>query len=115
MEANNALEGIEGNVGDVSNKIDLVMAAHTKESQENNNNNYESCVDSSNIAKKGALIIPKIDIEDSVEQDRWDYSNKYNKWEVGGFSNNDKPKQNRMLESDFCNDRIRNDEVANIE
>jgi hypothetical protein len=32
----------------------------------------------------------------------------------GGISNNDKPKQNRMLENYFCNDRIRNDEVANI-
>ncbi len=30
------------------------MAANTKESQENNNNNNESCVDSNNIAKKGA-------------------------------------------------------------
>ncbi len=32
----------------------------------------------------------------------------------GGFRNNDKTKQNRMLENNFCNDRIRNDEVANI-
>jgi hypothetical protein len=32
----------------------------------------------------------------------------------GGISNNDKPKQNRMLENYFCNDRIRNDEVASI-
>ncbi len=32
----------------------------------------------------------------------------------GKFSNNDKPKQNRMLENNFCNDRIRKDEVANI-
>ncbi len=29
MKAENALEGIEGNVGDVSKKIDLVMAAKT--------------------------------------------------------------------------------------
>jgi hypothetical protein len=77
------LEGIEGNVGDVSNNIDLVMAANTQESQEHNNNNYESCVDSNDIAKKGALIMPNIDIEDNVEQDRWDYSNEYNKWEGG--------------------------------
>jgi hypothetical protein len=34
QKAKNALEGIEGKVGDVSNKIDLVMAANTKESQE---------------------------------------------------------------------------------
>jgi hypothetical protein len=32
----------------------------------------------------------------------------------GGFSNNDKSKQNRMLENNFCNDRSRKDEVANI-
>ena len=32
----------------------------------------------------------------------------------GGIRNNDKPKQNRMLENYVCNDRIRNDEVANI-
>jgi hypothetical protein len=30
MKAKNALEGIEGNVDDVPNKIDLVMAANTK-------------------------------------------------------------------------------------
>jgi hypothetical protein len=32
MNTKNALEGIEGNIGDVSNKIDLVMAANTQES-----------------------------------------------------------------------------------
>jgi hypothetical protein len=37
MNAKNALEGIEGNVGDISNNIDLVMAANTQESQECNN------------------------------------------------------------------------------
>jgi hypothetical protein len=52
MKAANALEGIEGNIGDVTNKIDLVMAANTKGSQEINNNNYESCVDSNDIVKK---------------------------------------------------------------
>jgi hypothetical protein len=52
MKAKNVLEGIEENVGDVSNKIDLVTAANTQESQEHNNNNYESCVDSNDIAKK---------------------------------------------------------------
>jgi hypothetical protein len=70
MKAENALKGVEGNVGDVSTKIDLAMAASTKGSQEVNNNNYESCVDGSNISKKGALIMPNIDIEDSVEQKR---------------------------------------------
>jgi hypothetical protein len=58
--------------------------------------------------------MPIIDMVDNVEQDRWDYGNKYKELEGGGFSNNDEPKQNRMLENDFCNDRIRNDEVANI-
>jgi hypothetical protein len=40
MKAENPLEGIEGNIGDVSKKIDLVMAANTKGSPETNNNNY---------------------------------------------------------------------------
>jgi hypothetical protein len=69
MKAKNALEGIEGSVGDVSDKIDLVMAANTNGSQENNNNNNETCVDGNNIAKKGALIMPNIDIEDNVGQE----------------------------------------------
>jgi hypothetical protein len=58
--------------------------------------------------------MPNIDIENNVEQDRWDYRNEYNEWEGGGIGNTDKPKQNRMLENYVCNDRIRNDEVANI-
>jgi hypothetical protein len=41
MNAKNLLEGIEGNVGDVLNNNDLVMAANTQESQEHKNNNYE--------------------------------------------------------------------------
>jgi hypothetical protein len=94
MNAKNALEGIEGNVVYVSHKIDLVMAANTQESQEHNNNNYELCVDSNDIVKNGALIMPYIDIENSVEQDRWDYRNEYNKWEGGGIRNNDRPKYN---------------------
>ncbi len=28
--------------------------------------------------------MPNIDIEHNVEQDRWDYSKEYNKWEGGG-------------------------------
>ncbi len=27
--------------------------------------------------------MPNIDIEDNVQQERWDYTNKYNKWEMG--------------------------------
>jgi hypothetical protein len=53
MNAKKLLEVIEGNVGDVINKIDLVMASNTQESQEHNNNNYELCVDSTNKSKKG--------------------------------------------------------------
>ena len=79
MKAANALEGIDRNVGDVSINIDLVMAANTKGSQEISNNNYESCVDGNDIAKKGAVIMPNIDIEDNVEQERWDYTKKYSK------------------------------------
>jgi hypothetical protein len=52
MNSNNVLEGIQGNVGDVSHNIDLVMAANTQESQEHNNKTYELCVDSNDIAKK---------------------------------------------------------------
>jgi hypothetical protein len=51
-ECQKCVLGIEGNVGDVSNNIDLVMAANTQESQEHNNNNYELCVDSTDISKK---------------------------------------------------------------
>jgi hypothetical protein len=40
--------------------------------------------------------MPNIDIENNVEQDRWNYSNEYNKWEGGGIRNNKEPKQNRM-------------------
>jgi hypothetical protein len=58
--------------------------------------------------------MPNIDIEDNVEQERWDYSDKYYKCEGGGINHNNKPKQNRMLETYFCNERIRNDELANI-
>jgi hypothetical protein len=63
MNAKNALEGIEGSGGDVSNSIDLVMAANTQESQKHNTNNYELLVDSNDIAKRGALIMPNIYIE----------------------------------------------------
>ncbi len=72
INAKSVLEGIQGNIGDVSHNIYLVMAANTQESQEHNNNNYELCVHSNNIAKKGAWIMPNIDIENNVEQDRWD-------------------------------------------
>ncbi len=58
--------------------------------------------------------MPNIDIENYVEEDRWDQSNECNKWEGGGLRNNYEPKQNRMLENYVCNYRIRNDEVANI-
>jgi hypothetical protein len=49
MKAKNLLGGIEGNVGDEINNIDLAMASNTQESQEHNNNNYELCVDNNDI------------------------------------------------------------------
>jgi hypothetical protein len=53
MKARNALEGIEGNIGNLSNKIDLVrMDANTKRSQKISNNNCPACVDGNDIAKK---------------------------------------------------------------
>jgi hypothetical protein len=58
--------------------------------------------------------MPNIDIEDNVGQERWDYTIKYNKWEGGEFSKDHEPKQNKILENKFCNDRIRKDEVSNI-
>jgi hypothetical protein len=57
--------------------------------------------------------MPNIYIEDHVEQERWDCTNKYNKWEEGEFSSDDKPKQIKILENNFCNDIIRKDEVVN--
>ncbi len=64
--------------------------------------------------KKGEFKKASIDIDHYVEQDRWEDSNEYNKWEGGGLRNNYEPNQNRMLDNDVFNDRIRNDEVANI-
>jgi hypothetical protein len=43
------LGGIEGNVGNEINNIDLVMASNTQVNQEHNYNNYELCVDSNDI------------------------------------------------------------------
>jgi hypothetical protein len=105
MKAENALEGIEGNISDVSKKIDWVMAANTKGSQKNNNNNYESCVDGSDNTKKGAEIMPDVDIEENVEQGRWDYINEY-KWEGEDFSIDEEHNQNRMLAKQACVDGI---------
>jgi hypothetical protein len=64
--------------------------------------------------QKNEFKKPNIDVDNYVEEDRWDYSNECNKWEGGGLRNNYKPEQNRMLEKYVYNDIIRNDEVANI-
>jgi hypothetical protein len=64
--------------------------------------------------KKGEFKKHNTYIANDVEEDRWDYSNAYNKWEGGGLSNSYKPKQNRMLENNVCNDTISNDQVANM-
>jgi hypothetical protein len=49
MNAIIMLGGIEGNISNEINNIDLVMASNTQVTQEHNNNNYELCVDSNNI------------------------------------------------------------------
>ena len=49
MNAKKMLGGIEGNVSNEINNIDLVMAFNTQVAQDHNNNNYELCVDSNNI------------------------------------------------------------------
>ncbi len=114
MNSKTLLGGIEANVGHEMNNVNLVMASNTQDTQEHNNNNYELCIVSSNISKKGEFKKPNTNIDNYVEEDRWDYSNEWNKWEGGGLSNNYEPKQNRMLENYVCNDIIKNDEVANI-
>ncbi len=52
MNSKTLLGGIEGNVGNEINNIDLVMASNTQVTQDHNNNNYELCVDSNNILKR---------------------------------------------------------------
>jgi hypothetical protein len=49
MNAKKLLGGIEGNISNEINNIDLVMASNTQVAQDHNINNYELCVDSNNI------------------------------------------------------------------
>ena len=42
--------------------------------------------------KKGEFKKHNTYIANDVEEDRWDYSNAYNKWEGGGLRNNYEPK-----------------------
>ncbi len=58
--------------------------------------------------------MPNIDIEENVEQGRWDCTNKYTKWEWGDFNVDEEHDQNRMLAKEACVDRISKDEVASI-
>jgi hypothetical protein len=58
--------------------------------------------------------MPNIDIEDNIEQERWDYTNQYNKWKGGDFSVDEEHDQNRLVAKEACIDRNRYDEVANI-
>jgi hypothetical protein len=88
MNSNTLLGGIEVNVSNEINNIDLMMAFNTQVTQDHNNNNYELCVDSNDISKKGDFKKPSIDIDHYVEEDRWDYSNECNEWEGGGIRNN---------------------------
>jgi hypothetical protein len=52
--------GIEGNIDNEINNIDLVMAFNTKVTQDHNNNNYELCVDSINKPKRVNLKSPAL-------------------------------------------------------
>jgi hypothetical protein len=78
------LEGIEGNVSNENNNIDLVMDSNTQVTQDHNINNYELYVDSNNTSKNGEFKKPNIDIKNYVEEDRWEYRNECNEWERGG-------------------------------
>ncbi len=49
MNSKTLLGGIEGNISNEINNIDLVMASNTQVTQDHNNNNYELCVDSNDI------------------------------------------------------------------
>ncbi len=49
MNAKKLLGGIDGNIGNKNNNIDLVMASNTQVTQDLNINNYELCVDGNNI------------------------------------------------------------------
>jgi hypothetical protein len=90
------------------------MAADTNESNNISINGNESCVYGNDMAKKGAEIMPSSDIEENVEQERWDFTDKYNKLEGGGFSIDEEHDQNRMLAKEACVHGIGKDEVANI-
>ncbi len=83
MNSKTLLGGIERGVGNEMNNIYLVMASNTQVTQDHNNNNYELCIDSNDISKKGEFKKHNIDIDNDVEEDRWDYSNEWNKWEGG--------------------------------
>jgi hypothetical protein len=52
MKAKNLLEDMEGNVGDASNNIDLVMAANTQESEVHNNNIMSQMLTVKSLQKK---------------------------------------------------------------
>jgi hypothetical protein len=58
--------------------------------------------------------MPNIDIEENVEQGRWDYTYDYNKWEGGDFSIHEEYNHNRMLAKQACVDKISKEKVANI-
>ncbi len=63
MNAKKMLGGIEGNVGNDINNIDLVMASNTQVTQEHINNNYELCVDNNDISKKVNLKSPTLTLQ----------------------------------------------------
>jgi hypothetical protein len=49
MNSKTLLGGIEGNIGNEMNNIDLVMASNTQVTQDYNNNIYELCVNNNDI------------------------------------------------------------------
>jgi hypothetical protein len=68
MNSKKSLGGIEGNVGNEINNIDLVMASNTQVTQDHNNNNYESCVDSNDISKKVNLKSPTLTLKITLKK-----------------------------------------------
>ncbi len=63
MNAKKSLGGIEGNVGNEKNNIDLVMASNTQVTQDHNINKYGLCVESNNVSKKVNLKSPRLTLK----------------------------------------------------
>jgi hypothetical protein len=88
MNSKCLLGGVETSISHEMNNVNEVMASNTQVTQEHNNNNYEFCIDSNDISKENEFKKPNNNIDNYVEENRWEYSNECNKWEVGGLSGN---------------------------